>query len=278
MISAGEVGAVFKIVNEASPVLKALMDEMNALQGVIDRTKLALKDLTFPPGLNRSIANMDRALQGVATQAENTAKVTQSGFEAIDRSVGRTAALVGDLKREMRGIGPTGGGFGSRGSTGRQRERSGLSAEAPAIPLPYGPPIRPSESSGGFWEMVVGAITLDGVKHFLAGGGELETQKKLLRDILGKRGTEGDIAGAVGYSPPYVGDMDAPLRRPRYRRSRRDGRLALPQERVGLRTPRRDRGSQEGRHAAGAASGHIRGLDEDSWNGRGVRPNFDLTY
>jgi hypothetical protein len=37
MISAGEVGAVFVIVDEGSAVLKALMDQMNALQGVIDK-------------------------------------------------------------------------------------------------------------------------------------------------------------------------------------------------------------------------------------------------
>ena len=111
MISAGEVGAVFIIADEASPVLKLLMDQMNALQGVIEKTQLALKELKFPPGLNRSIGNMDRALTAAGTSADAMAGKVASGFAKIDGSVNVTQAKIAALKAEMRTLG-TGVGVG----------------------------------------------------------------------------------------------------------------------------------------------------------------------
>jgi hypothetical protein len=104
MISAGEVGAVFKVVDEASPILKRLMDQFNALQVTIDRVKLSMKDFMFPPGLSRSLTNMEKALKGVATQTETTSGAVSSGFAKMDESVALTQANIARLGKEIRGL------------------------------------------------------------------------------------------------------------------------------------------------------------------------------
>ncbi|HYA07481.1 MAG TPA: hypothetical protein VEF90_16470 [Xanthobacteraceae bacterium] len=112
MISAGEVGALFKVVDEASPVLRRLMDQFNALQGVIDRTKAAMAELRFPTGLNKSISNMGRALKGVADQTKLTTETVGVGFKKIDESVSTTTKLVADLRKEMSGLASASRGVG----------------------------------------------------------------------------------------------------------------------------------------------------------------------
>ena len=54
VLAGGAVGAVFTIKDEATPVLKRLLDEFNSLDIALEKTKLALSELKFPPGLNRS--------------------------------------------------------------------------------------------------------------------------------------------------------------------------------------------------------------------------------
>ena len=115
MISAGEVGAVFAVKDEASPVLKALMDQFNALGATLDRTKLALAELKLPPGLNAAIGRMDKALAGAGNTADLMAGKVSGGLAKIDASVGVTQGRIAALKAEM---GTLGAGVGRIAASG----------------------------------------------------------------------------------------------------------------------------------------------------------------
>jgi hypothetical protein len=84
MISAGAVGATFDIENLASPKLKALMSEFQALQTQIDKTQEAMRALAVPPGMNRSLGVTETRMTAIANAAkvagdESTGGVSQSG-------------------------------------------------------------------------------------------------------------------------------------------------------------------------------------------------------
>lgn len=142
MINAGEVGAVFRIVDEGSPVLRRLMEQFNALQGAIERTQAAMKALAMPPGLNRSLGTMEGRFRAVADASKVTGDVASASFAKIDSAMAATAANLGNVSREMKAIaaearainGPaslrTGGGSRGGGSGG------GVHFGGAAVPLP----------------------------------------------------------------------------------------------------------------------------------------------
>ena len=111
MIEAGEVGAVFTIVDEASPVLRALMEQFNALQVTIDRTKLALKELVMPPGLTASVGRMTKAFNDAA-----------GAVGRVKASLGEIDAASATAVRNIEGIGAAATGasekVGSIGAAG----------------------------------------------------------------------------------------------------------------------------------------------------------------
>jgi hypothetical protein len=131
-VLAGEVGALVTIKDEASPVLKRLLDEFNSLDIALEKTKLALSELKFPPGLNRSLANMEKAITGVSTEATKLAGTVDGSFGRMDRSVDTTTAAVARLKAELASTGRTskeaavfggvGGPSGLRGRGAAMRE------------------------------------------------------------------------------------------------------------------------------------------------------------
>lgn len=147
MISSGEVGAVFRIVDEGSPVLKSLMDQFNALEGVIERVKVTMRDIKLPPGLTRSMANLERNMKGVVDQSARMGEMASSGFLKIDESVATTKRMVADLRKEMAAVGTesrrlgggvggvpsirNGGGHSSGGSS-----NGGVHFGGAAVPLP----------------------------------------------------------------------------------------------------------------------------------------------
>lgn len=205
MISAGEVGAIFTIKDEASVVLKRLIDQFNLLEAKLDKVKESLATLKMPGGLNRSIGNMERGLKGVAEQAERTAMLTKNGFRAIDESVAITAERVAALKAEMAGLGRAGGGLGRGGIGGGGgsgphpgQGRGGMfHARSSGVSLPGGTHVTPNPGGDGFWGVVaVGAAAL-GIKAIVEAGGEFETQKKLLSDRLGINAKPGDMDSAT---------------------------------------------------------------------------------
>ena len=142
MISAGEVGAVFRVVDEASPILKRLMDQFNALQVTIERTEAAMKALVMPPGLNRSLGTMERRFRAISDASKITGDVASASFAKIDSALGATVTNLGNVSREMKAIaaearainGPRslryGGGSHGGGSGG------GVHFGGAAVPLP----------------------------------------------------------------------------------------------------------------------------------------------
>lgn len=137
MITAGEVGAVFAVKDEASAVLKALQDQFNALQISIDKVRLGLSELKFPPGLNQSIGNMDRALASAGTTAESMSGKVSGGFVKIDESIAVTQSRLSALKAEMAtvgsGLGRVNVANGLPVAVGEGRAPSGLRNEEGAL-------------------------------------------------------------------------------------------------------------------------------------------------
>jgi hypothetical protein len=116
MISAGEVGAVFKVVDEASPALRRILEQMNALTAAVDRTQLALKSLTMPPGLNRSLGLTEKRFANIADASKVTGDVVASTFVKIDRAAAATASNVANIGRELKAIGAEARAMGGLGS------------------------------------------------------------------------------------------------------------------------------------------------------------------
>src|ERR1700734_3664339 len=100
MIEAGTVGARFVIEDAASPVLKKLMDQFLALQGAIDKTRLALKELRLPPGLSTSVANLDTSFTTIGTSADSMSAKVATGFGEIDAAISTTQGKLAALRGE----------------------------------------------------------------------------------------------------------------------------------------------------------------------------------
>ena len=76
---------------------------------------------------------------------------------------------------------------------------------SPGASLPGGTHVTAAPDSDGFWAWVALFAGATAVKDVLAAGGDLETQKKLLADKLGSRGSEADIDKAVAEAVKYAG-------------------------------------------------------------------------
>ena len=185
MIEAGAVGAVFIIKDLASPVLKALMDQFNSLQLSIDKTKLALAEMKFPPGLNRSINDMDKAILGVATSAETMGVKASAGFAKIDESVAVTQGRVAALKAEMMslnaGVGRVGASGlpalpgGPSGLRGRSSHGSGSAALHSSMSA------GPVGMRSGDGEMIAGAVTAFTIWESLKASADLQQVQENLK-------------------------------------------------------------------------------------------------
>src|SRR6185437_14914732 len=105
MIEAGEVGAAFEIVDKASTVLKAIADQLKALQAQIDRVSASFAQLGSGASLsrfNQQIGIADGRLDKLAGTSEATALAIGRNFDnaaaAIDGGMGKaTSAALADL-------------------------------------------------------------------------------------------------------------------------------------------------------------------------------------
>ena len=123
MINSYEVGAVFNIIDKASPTLKLLADQFNVLDKAILRTQEALtrfsKQSFGGVGNRLKVINDQMAALGV-----NSGKAFGGLDAAVQGSIGRVQALkteIASLGAEMRGIGRMNmlpGGGGRSGGTG----------------------------------------------------------------------------------------------------------------------------------------------------------------
>ena len=133
MITSYEVGAIFKIVDQASPVLKLLADQFNVLDRAILRTQEGLAKLssqrfaglgTRLKGINEQMAalgvNSDKAFAGMGAAFDSALvgaralKVEMAEIAAISRRVGTGVAASGGGGGFRRG-GYRGGGGGHGG-------------------------------------------------------------------------------------------------------------------------------------------------------------------
>jgi hypothetical protein len=118
MIEAGQVGARFTLVNEASPVIKKLMEDFTALQGTIDRFMSSLDAMRLPPGLGVGIGKLDESLGTVATSAETMSAKVAAGFGDMDSAISATQRKLAALRSEMRGVGNAGSEIGGSRTIG----------------------------------------------------------------------------------------------------------------------------------------------------------------
>lgn len=206
MINAGEVGALFKIQDQVTPVITRLVAEFNRLQLAVDRTQLALDKLKMPRGMTAALNRMAAGLQKVDAQAGLTAATVAASFGRMDASITATQAAVTRLATSIRGVGVSSralGGGGGGGGGGHSLRSGGFHMNR-GVALPGGVHGSANSSSDGFWPFVMLAAAGDAFGHIVAEGGEFEKQKKLLRDRLGANGTEADVQGAIkaaiGYS------------------------------------------------------------------------------
>ncbi len=209
-VLAGEVGAVFAIENRASATLKRLMDEFYALQVSIEKVQTSMRSLsTSPGGMTALESQMTKIAQAAATVGDETA----AAFIKIDASADKAAVSMARVADAMKGISAeakaVGGSSVVLGAAGGGRGRGGMfHVRGPGASLPGGSHITAS-GGDGFWGWIAAAAAAVGVKDIFQAGGDLETQKKLLSDKLGSRGSQSDIDGAVAAALRYSTDSTA---------------------------------------------------------------------
>jgi len=216
MIEAGEVGAVFTVVDEASVILQRLARQFKELDALVLNTKKSLAGFGKTLGLDKLAADtaaISRELTTIGTTADASVARANAAFGKMDASVDASIAQISKLKAEMASLGripgtgrflPGGGGGGGGGGSIRNGPHFG--AESPSFNTPAG---RIRTEGGNIWEALGVYAVLDTIKNIVTAGGELETQKKLLHDLLGNREQSGDVDGAVKAAIAYSTDANS---------------------------------------------------------------------
>ena len=145
MITSYEVGSVFKIVDQASPVLKRLAVQFGELDALIVKTHKNLSSFSSArfTGLGTRLKGINEQMAALGV---NSGKAFGGVDVAIQSSIARVQALraeVGLLGAEMRGLGRIGvaGGGGGGGRHTRPGQSGGGSGGGPhfgqmSVPLP----------------------------------------------------------------------------------------------------------------------------------------------
>jgi hypothetical protein len=187
MLVAGEVGAVLAIENRASATLKQLMDEFEALQVQIDRTQEAMRAMAFPPRLTEGVAALETKMTQVAEASKAVGDEAAAAFTKIDTAASATAANLGRVAAEMRGIsaqakavnGSAIGPLGAAAAGGGGRSRGGMfHTRGPGASLPGGTHVTADPSGDGFMGIVSIAVGATVLKDVLAAGGEPSLRRR----------------------------------------------------------------------------------------------------
>ncbi len=91
MITSFEVGAIFRLVDQASPALRKMLATIRELRKAIDGVKLELGGIANAPALGRAIGETKL----LADEWKNVAKSAAAANRAIGRATGRQLALAG---------------------------------------------------------------------------------------------------------------------------------------------------------------------------------------
>jgi hypothetical protein len=113
------------------------------------------------------------------------------------------ASVGSGTMRVSRTIGPNGQMLSHGGSGGRGGFFSHHGAPGGNVPH-FAGGTAGGGGGGGFWELIGAGVVAEVVKDVFSAGGDLETQKQLLRNKLGTRGTEDDINAATAAAIKYA--------------------------------------------------------------------------
>jgi hypothetical protein len=91
VISSFEVGATFRIVNEASPQITKILLQVRELNAAIDKAKASMAGLAKIPGLTAAIGETN----ALATAWREVAGASGAATRAMGRATGRTNAIAG---------------------------------------------------------------------------------------------------------------------------------------------------------------------------------------
>jgi hypothetical protein len=137
MITSFEVGAVFKIINEASPALKTMLKQVRDLTAAVEKAKVGLaslnKELLPSSGLTAAVAETDKlanAWRKVAAESGAARRAIGSATSASAR-----AALPPS-------VGGGGGGGGRHQPGFMARGGGGAHVGGPLVPIPGGGHLR----------------------------------------------------------------------------------------------------------------------------------------
>jgi hypothetical protein len=98
MISAGEVGAIFVVNDEASGALQKIADEFNRIQGLVDKITAAFDKIG---GADGGLRALQEALGLTAKAGEDSAKTISEAFGGVDKAVSTATEGVNTLKRSF---------------------------------------------------------------------------------------------------------------------------------------------------------------------------------
>src|SRR5579863_2682307 len=107
-VTSFEVGAIFRIVDAASPTLKALSAQITTIQGQLDKIKESIG-----VGLTGILSGFNTELAKMGTGAGKSAGEIETAFARIDKSAALTLGSLTALKDEVGTI-----ALGARGALG----------------------------------------------------------------------------------------------------------------------------------------------------------------
>jgi hypothetical protein len=181
MISAGEVGAIFVVKDEASAALQKIADEFNRIQTLVDKITAAFDKIG---GADGGLRALQEALGLTAKAGEDSAKTISEAFGGVDKAVSTATDGVNALKRSFaeaaqaaksieaasRNIGGIGGGGGSG-----PHSRGGGSGEFGT--RPYEKMImHPSANALGMTSLITGNPAIDIPIELMGAGIEQSAQ------------------------------------------------------------------------------------------------------
>lgn len=232
MLDAGSVGALFSIKDEASPVIRNIIAELEAMQSAVDKAKLALAELKMPPGLTRSVGNAAKAMKSLGNEAARAGNEMTAGLGRADASFIATTEKAGILKKELAaaareareirvgGVGGRAGMFGHGGGGSGGGSHGGDSSHGMFHARWHGsePSIGARSSDAG---LVVGAVDALAAANLFEKGAEVKGAEERLRlggipqaEIDKARRESARVGAIYGFSVDQMLDMVDEIRNP----------------------------------------------------------------
>ena len=189
MISAGEVGAVFRIDDQATQVITQLAEEFNKLQVVIDKIKESIGTIGNTDG---GLAKLAEQLKLTGTSGEDAGRIISESFVKVDGSIDTVKTKLAELRTSLAetaavsrevsfNVPGTGGGgmIGGHPSTGGPHEMSGshlIAGAAKGLGATGA-----GELLTGNTAMIGGAVIAEGAKHMFENGADWDQIRNRLR-------------------------------------------------------------------------------------------------